>query len=166
MEVETETELVNNSENIENEIVSVKENYLNNFNLIFDTINTIKTQVSLVQKQLKQLEREVKKENKDMLKQIEKVKGKKRKNISGFAKPSSISDDLCLFMNKQIGTQVARTEVTRYIINYIKENSLESKENKKIIVPDEKLRKLLQIKIDEELTYFTIQKFMNKHFIK
>ena len=69
-------------------------------------------------------------------------------------------------MNKQIGTQIARTEVTRYIINYIKVNNLESKENKKIIVPDDKLRELLQIKMDDELTYFTIQKFMNKHFIK
>ena len=68
MEVEPETEIVNNSDNIENEVILVKEKYLRNFNLIFDTINTIKTQVSLVQKQLKQLEREVKKENKDMLK--------------------------------------------------------------------------------------------------
>jgi chromatin remodeling complex protein RSC6 len=40
-------------------------------------------------------------------------------------------------------------------------------ENKKIIIPDEKLTKLLGDEIkDVELTYFTIQTYMNKHFCK
>ena len=164
MEVELESNIESN--NYEDKTVELKQKYLQTFDTIFETINTVKTQVLLVQKQLKQLERQVKKENKDMISKLEKVKGKKRKNLSGFAKPSSISDELCVFMNIKQGTHVARTEVTRYIISYIKENQLESKENKKIIVPDKKLKELLQLNLDEELTYFTIQKFMNKHFIK
>ena len=42
---------------------------------------------------------------------------------------------------------------------------LENTENSKIIAPDDKLKTLLGIEEGQELTYFTIQKFMNKHFI-
>ena len=51
------------------------------------------------------------------------------------------------------------------LINYIKDHQLENKENSKFISPDEKLKNLLCLKDDDELTYFTIQKYMNKHFI-
>jgi chromatin remodeling complex protein RSC6 len=32
--------------------------------------------------------------------------------------------------------------------------------------PDEKLKTLLELNDSDELTYFTIQKYMNKHFVK
>ena len=44
-------------------------------------------------------------------------------------------------------------------------HNLENKSNSKIIYPDIKLKMLLGIEEGQELTYFTIQKFMNKHFI-
>ena len=68
-------------------------------------------------------------------------------------------------MNKEAGTLVARTEVTQYLIKYIKENSLQNKENKRIIKPDDKLMDLLESG-ENEITYFNLQKYMNKHFIK
>ena len=46
------------------------------------------------------------------------------------------------------------------------EHKLENTENSKIIAPDDKLKTLLGIEEGQELTYFTIQKFMNKHFIQ
>ena len=69
-------------------------------------------------------------------------------------------------MKKDEGAEIARTEVTKALVSYIKENKLENKENSKIICPDEKLKTLLSIDDSEELTYFNIQKFMNKHFVK
>ena len=51
-------------------------------------------------------------------------------------------------------------------IEYIKENKLENQTNSKIIIPDEKLKFLLGIEDGQELTYFNIQKYMTKHFIK
>ena len=68
-------------------------------------------------------------------------------------------------MSKDEGTEVARTEVTQFIIKYISENKLQNPENRKIIVPDEPLSELLGIKDNEEVNYFN-QKFMNKHFHK
>ena len=87
---------------------------------------------------------------------------------SGFAKPTKVSKELCTFMDKPDGTEIARTEVTKTLINYIKTHNLleEGETSKKKIVPDEKLKLLLGLNIDEnvDLTYFNIQKYMNKHF--
>ena len=95
------------------------------------------------------------------MKSKEKTKRTTNKTASGFAKPTKISSELCKFMGKEEGTEIARTDVTKYIIAYIKENKLGQSKN---IKPDEKLQKLLGIK--EEITYFNIQKYMNKHLIK
>jgi chromatin remodeling complex protein RSC6 len=71
-------------------------------------------------------------------------------------------------MEKEPNTKIARTEVTKYVIQYIKDNSLQYKDNKKIIVPDTKLSKLLGVENKNEIviTYFNIQRYMNRHFIK
>ena len=65
-------------------------------------------------------------------------------------------------------SKIARTEVTKFVIQYIKDKQLQYKENKKIIVPDDNLSKLLGVENDNEtvITYFNIQRYMNKHFIK
>ena len=81
-------------------------------------------------------------------------------------KETNISKDLCDFMGKPGGSQVARTEVTQYIIQYIKQKDLQWAENRKIIKPDKPLKKLLGVEDNEEVTYFNLQKFMNKHFVK
>ena len=69
-------------------------------------------------------------------------------------------------MNKNVGTEIARTEVTKALVAYIKNNKLENVTNSKIITPDNKLKFLLGLEDGQELTYFNIQKYMNKHFVK
>ena len=53
-------------------------------------------------------------------------------------------------------------------IQYIKENSLQNKEDRRFIIPDDKLGKLLGVSNEDKLVvnYFNLQRFMNKHFIK
>ena len=70
------------------------------------------------------------------------------------------------FMNKNEVNEIARTEVTKSLIAYIKENKLENAANRKIIMPDNKLKYLLGLEEGQELTFFNIQKYMNKHFVK
>jgi chromatin remodeling complex protein RSC6 len=70
------------------------------------------------------------------------------------------------FLNIQEGSQVSRTEVTKYLIHYIDEHQLIDPERKTIVVPDDDLSALLGPDVDAEtLTRFTIQKYMNRHFI-
>jgi chromatin remodeling complex protein RSC6 len=85
---------------------------------------------------------------------------------SGFVKPTLITDELATFLGMTHGTLLARTEVSKEINRYIRENSLQDKENGRKIIPDAKLTTLLKIKEGDELTYFNLQKFMKHHFIK
>lgn len=102
-------------------------------------------------------------------KNAEKSSKKKKNNnsgkLSGFEKPTLISDELAVFFGKEKGSRMARTEVSKMIHKYVKEHSLQNNENRRIIHPDAKLKKLLDSK-DEELTYFNLQKYLKHHFKK
>lgn len=90
---------------------------------------------------------------------------------SGFAKPSLLSDDLCKFLGMENGSLIARTDVTRAITKYVKENNLFDAADKRTIVPDAKLSALLNTKpaVDgttPKITYFNLQSHIKQHFIK
>lgn len=100
-----------------------------------------------------------------------KASSKKRRSSgdrkpSGFVKPTVISDELAQFLGKEIGTEMARTEVSKDINNYIRSHSLQDKTNGRIIHPDAKLTKLLKVAKGDELTYFNLQRYMKHHFQK
>lgn len=141
------------------------ENIFEQFESLVDNLSHFRIQVSTIQQQVRQLEKSVKKQIKYLKKETIKSKNKGNRKPSGFANPTKVTKELCEFMNKTEGTHIARTDVTRALIAYIKSNNLQDKENKKIISPDEKLKFLLGIKEEQELTYFNIQKYMNKHFL-
>ena len=90
--------------------------------------------------------------------------GDTKRPPSGFAKPALISDPLCQFLSVPSGTEMARTEVTKYLTKYIKEHKLQDSENKRIINCDTKLASLLSVEPSDEVTYFNLQKFMKPHF--
>jgi chromatin remodeling complex protein RSC6 len=146
-------------------LVEDSNNVFDQFEVIIDSLSHFRIQVNTLQQQIRQLEKNIKKEMKGLKKVAEKSKNKGNKKPSGFANPTKVTKELCEFMNKEEGTQIARTEVTRALISYIKLNNLQNKSNKKIILPDEKLQFLLGINEEQELTYFNLQKYMNKHFI-
>jgi chromatin remodeling complex protein RSC6 len=83
---------------------------------------------------------------------------------SGITKPTKVSDAMCEFMGRPKGDLVARTEVTKFITNYIKINNLKDEAVKRHINPDTKLRSLLNIPQADQLTYFNLQKYMTAHF--
>jgi chromatin remodeling complex protein RSC6 len=138
------------------------------FTTINDSLTLFKMQITNLQKVVRTVEKDVKKELKNIKKDKKKEKPKSKRAPSGFAKPTKVTKELCEFMNKPEGSEIARTEVTKALVNYIKDNNLielgEDSKNK--IVPDEKLKSLLGIQDEElnDLTYFNIQKYMNKHF--
>lgn len=83
---------------------------------------------------------------------------------SGITKPTKVSDAMCEFMGRPKGDLIARTEVTKFITNYIKEKNLKDEAVKRHINPDTKLRALLNIPQADQLTYFNLQKYMTSHF--
>ena len=85
---------------------------------------------------------------------------------SGFVKPTRISDELAKFLGKTVGTEMARTDVSKEINAYIRANNLQRPDNGRFIVPDAKLTTLLKLGKDDELSYFNLQRYMKPHFIK
>ena len=85
---------------------------------------------------------------------------------SGFVRPTKISDELAVFLGKPVGTEMARTDVSRLINSYLRINNLQDPRNGRNINPDAKLRALLKLGENDELTYFNLQKYMKHHFIR
>jgi len=137
------------------------------FNGVVSLLVDMNGLLSKVKSKVKVLEKQVSKE----MKVLDKIKQKKNKNKgsrapSGFVKPTKISDELAGFLKKDKGTMMARTDVTKEMTAYIRENSLQDKTNGRKIIPDAKLKKLLKVSNSDELTYFNLQKFMSPHFEK
>ena len=134
---------------------------------VLTMLSNFKTHISLLQQTVKTLEKNVKKKIKTLEKEANKNKNKANKKPTGFASPMNVTPELCKFMKVPEGTKQPRTEVTKFLIQYIKEKNLQNPQQKKEIKPDKALISLLSIEKNtkEPLTYFNLQSKMNKHFV-
>lgn len=143
-------------------VQTVEERFAN----LTSKIQSVLSQLKGTQTDLKQLNKEVTKE----LNQRRK-KGKKRvvdpnKEPSGFAKKTKVTNVLLKFLGHQEDTLMSRTEVTKGISAYIKQHDLQNPKNRREIVPNAALRKLLAVPTSETLTFFNLQKYLKVHFPK
>lgn len=130
-------------------------------------LQQIGAMISTLKSEYRVLEKKWSKELKMAQKQSSKRKRKAGNRApSGFVKPTGISDELAKFLEKPVGSEMARTEVTRDINKYIRTNGLQDKENGRKIIPDTKLAALLKLSKTDELTYFNLQRYMSPHFAK
>lgn len=140
------------------------------FDKLCSFVVELQQQLRTLSNDIRNLRRNYKKEVTGLRKQAAKKKRKttdpdKKRAPSGFAKDTFISNELREFLDVPHGTLISRPKVTKRITEYIRENNLYCKDNKKVIVPDEKLGALLKHG-DSEVTYFTLQKFMKVHYPK
>jgi chromatin remodeling complex protein RSC6 len=126
-------------------------------------LKTLRESVTSVQRALKALESRTNRELKAAQKSSKRRKTGNYKP-SGFVKPAPISDSLAAFLGKPKGSEMARNEVTKEIQKYIVANNLQNPENKREILPDKKLRHLLNVKKSDTLSYFNLQRYMKHHF--
>lgn len=89
-----------------------------------------------------------------------------RNTNSGFMKPVAISTDMAKFAGWDPSELKSRVDVTKYICNYIKENNLQNPEDRRQILADKNLCKLLRYdsKKGDPLTYYKLQKHIQHHF--
>jgi len=137
------------------------------FSEFMTRLNQLSTVISTMKSEFRTLEKKATRELKSAAKITNKRKRKTgNRSPSGFVKPALISDELAKFLGKSSGTQMARTEVTREINSYIRENKLQDKTNGRRINADVKLSSLLKLSESDELTYFNLQRYMSPHFSK
>ena len=137
------------------------------FSDLLGQLASLRTQLTAVTSQARQLSKRSERELRAAVKASRKRPRKSGTRApSGFVKPTLISKELAAFLGKAHGTEMARTDVTREINSYIRAHKLQDPKNGRHIIPDAKLRKLLKIKKDDELTYFNLQRYMSPHFAK
>ena len=114
-------------------------------------LQELSTKIAVATSAIKDVQNSLKaltKEYERMKKLVEKTERKRanaRTQPSGFAKPTKISDEMCDFLGVRRGTELSRTD---------------------IILPDPKLKKILGVTGDEEVSFFVLQRFIKNHFIK
>lgn len=162
--VPEETVVKSNSE----ESTSEESNTEILFNKLINQFQDIQSVMKTLHSNLKVLQKEVLRERKESKKKESKIKKKsdKKRKPSGFAVPAPISNELANFLGLQNGDSLARTEVTTKVIDYVKQQNLQNPENKKQIVPDAKLKDLLQCADSDVITFFNLQTHLKKHFLQ
>ena len=115
------------------------------------------TQFTKLQKQIKKIMKTLKKDGQDET---------TPKKLMGFAKPTKISEELALFLNIDKNELISRTQVTKLINTYIKENDLKNPENKREIIMNEELKQLLNVPDDTKLSFFNLQRYIKHHYPK
>ena len=152
---------------VANEVVEETSGIQQKLNEFSAKLQQISSIFSTMKGDFKTLEKSVTRE----LKAAAKASSKRAKRAgnrqpSGFVKPTRISDELAKFLGKSVGTEMARTDVSKEINAYIRANNLQRPDNGRFIVPDAKLTTLLKLGKDDELSYFNLQRYMKPHFIK
>ena len=159
--------VVENVEVAPEEVVTIESSMSELLNSFSSSIQTLTLSLNKLKADFKSLEKQVLKEARSM----DKVNAKRNKNKgsrapSGFVKPAAISKELAKFLGKPEDTMMARTDVTKLITAYVKDHKLQDASNGRRIVPDAKLKALLNVKASDEVTYFNLQKYMKPHFVK
>ncbi len=161
----------------ENEVVSLSAETPSALSDLFSRVNKAQQELTALVSQLKSETKLLEKHVSREMKTLDKMNARKKKNQkgrakSGFVKPTKISDELADFLGLAHGTEIARTDVTKQITQYVRDNKLQDKSNGRRIIADAKLKKLLNYdekKVTEEknlLSYFNLQRYLTVHFAK
>lgn len=138
-------------------------NVMNDFST---NLQSLTTALANLRTEFKNLTKVVNRELKQASKSSRRKRAGGNKQPSGFVKPTLITEELASFLGRENGTEMARTEVTKEINQYIRTNNLQDSSNGRHINPDAKLTKLLGYDGSETLTYFNLQKYLSPHFVK
>lgn len=118
---------------------------------------------------VKDLVHEIKGLRKDMRKvkqMIDDPTGEKaaaRSKNNGFNKPQKVTEELRAFLNLQPDEMISRAQVGNLMNKYFEAHGLK---NGQKINMDDKLKALLLVPDDIQLSFLNIQHYMNKHYIK
>jgi upstream activation factor subunit UAF30 len=131
-------------------------------------LNSLRETASTLLSQIKKLEKRVHREMKDARKRRRRVKVDEngvevKRTPSIFERPTQVTAELLTFLGRPAATLMSRSEVTKAVNDYVKAHGLKNKHD---IKPDAPLRKLLAIGEGEPLTYFNLQRYLNRHYVK
>jgi upstream activation factor subunit UAF30 len=93
-------------------------------------------------------------------------KTKERAARSGFNRLQRVSPELAEFLGLSSDEGISRGQVTSRITRYVNENNLKSPTNGRVIMMDDKLRRILKdVPDDIELKITNLQTYLKGHYI-
>jgi chromatin remodeling complex protein RSC6 len=96
----------------------------------------------------------------------ERVAHEARRAKNAFLKPRALSPELCSFMGLAAGSQRSQTDVTKFVSTYVKTHNCFDPANKRRIIPDGALSRLLKVTDKDTVTYLNLQSYLKVHFLK
>jgi chromatin remodeling complex protein RSC6 len=126
------------------------------------SLESIQAQLQALEKVLKSLQRATHK----VIQRLDDPTGEKAKARSennSFKKPQQVSDQLRSFLKLSDGELISRSDVTKRVFAYAKENNLN---NGKVINMDATLKELLKPTDGQDVTVTNLQKYINHHYVK
>jgi chromatin remodeling complex protein RSC6 len=126
------------------------------------SLDSIQVSLLALEKSIKALQRETHK-IRQRLEDPTGEKAKARSENNSFKRPQQVSDQLRSFLKLSADETVSRSEVTKRIFAYAKENKLN---NGKVINLDDSLRSLLNPVDGQDVTVTNLQKYINHHYVK
>lgn len=149
-------------------------------------LNTITAALKKDIQELRKLQKDHDNLMKDALKKQKKKKAPKDENAiprkpSGFHAPVVVSDEMYKFLEQfgvKQGDPIARTEITRHLTKYIKQNDLQHPQHRREIIPDATLLKLINNappaglrdlkdpNSEKVYSFLGFQRYLSSHFPK
>jgi chromatin remodeling complex protein RSC6 len=152
-------------ETTEAAVVSVQDDVkamLTQASTVRETVGALVSELKRLEKRVAKLQKEADKRRRKSKKPVEGEPVKERKP-SIFEIPTPLSPELCSFLGVSNGSKESRSNVTKAVTAYVKKHDLK---NKHTIVPDSKLKSLLSVSDSDVLTYFNLQRYLNRHYLK
>jgi chromatin remodeling complex protein RSC6 len=131
-------------------------------NTLRETVGALVAELKRVEKRVARLQKEADKRKRRTKKPVEGEAVVPRKP-SIFELPTPLSNELCSFLGRPSGSKESRSNITKAITTYVKEKNLKEKHT---IKPDAKLKALLGVAEGDVLTYFNLQRYLNRHYLK
>jgi len=131
-------------------------------NTVRETVGALVAELKRVEKRVARLQKEADKRRRRQKKPVEGEPIVPRKP-SIFELPTPLSNELCSFLGRPSGSKESRSNITKAITTYVKEKNLKEKHT---IKPDTKLKALLGVAEGDVLTYFNLQRYLNRHYLK
>lgn len=149
------------SEIIVKDYNQISEELDNTIKLLVDSLRTVKTlKKDLDKVHLRELKNVRKKKKNDNA-------NKTNKEPSGFNKPAPVPEE---FTEQpwgcEVGQMIPRTQLTKMVYDYIKDNDLQDPKDKRIIHPDKNVKSLFHLEAGQDLEFKTFQTYMAKLYKK
>ena len=157
-------ELVNESEGEVVDSALEHEETYESYDDVFKAINDIDREMTKMNRKRIQLSKILNKfhtkETKQLKKKTKTPGDNSNRKKSGFNKPTRVPTAFCNYLSLDPDIELPRTNVTALLYRHIKELGMNSKEDGRVINPDEPLRQLLMMAPTENLKFENFQHFV------